>query len=78
MSSTYILIPFNIIGMFIETARYIKIEARDFNNLPYKDVIKSESVHGNKLRKQEPSKLLILYHFENKLYLGISEILRVA
>ena len=78
MSSTYILIPFNIIGMFIETAGYIKIEARDFNNLPYKDIIKSESVYGNKLRKQESSKLLILYHFESKLYLGISEILRVA
>lgn len=66
----------------IETAGYVKTEARDFDNFPYQEFFfyykKSESAYDNKLRKQESRKFLIHYLFENKLYLDIPEQMRVA
>ena len=54
----------------------VKIEARDFNNFPSKNIIKRGSVYANK--KWATRRLLIRYLLENKLNLDVPELLRMV
>ena len=54
----------------------VKIEVRDFNNFPSKNIKESGGVYANK--KWATRRLLIRYLFENKLNLDVPELLRMV